>query len=91
MLRLLDALYCFDFDGDLTAYLQPEEREDYQMASRHQREATRELTQALTGRERALLESLLRNQEEIREEEARLSFRRGLILGLRLGALGSAR
>ena len=91
MLRLLDALYCFDFDGDLTAYLQPGEREDYQMASRHQREATRELTQALTGRERALLESLLRNQEEIREEEARLSFRRGLILGLRLGALGSAR
>ena len=91
MLRLLDALYCFDFDGDLTAYLQPEEREDYQMASRHQREATRELTQALTGRERALLESLLRNQEETREEEDRLSFRRGLILGLRLGALGSAR
>ena len=91
MLRLLDALYCFDFDGDLTAYLQPEEREDYQMASRHQREVTRELTQSLTGRERALLESLLRNQEETREEEARLSFRRGLILGLRLGALGSAR
>ena len=91
MLRLLDALYCFDYEGDLTVYLQPEEREDYQMASRHQREATRELTQALTGRERALLESLLRNQEETREEEARLSFRRGLILGLRLGALGSAR
>ena len=91
MLRLLDALYCFDYEGDLTAYLQPEEREDYQMASRHQREATRGLTQALTGRERALLESLLRNQEETREEEARLSFRRGLILGLRLGALGSAR
>ena len=91
MLPLFDALYQVDFDGDLTAYLQPEEREDYQMASRHQREATRELTQALTGRERALLESLLRNQEETREEEARLSFRRGLILGLRLGALGSAR
>ena len=91
MLRLLDALYCFDFDGDLTAYLQPEEREDYQMASRHQREATRELTQALTGMERALLESLLRNQEETREEEARLSFCRGLILELRLGAQGSAR
>ena len=91
MLSLFDALYQVDFDGDLTAYLQPEEREDYQMASRHQREATRELTQALTGRERALLESLLRNQEETREEEARLSFRRGLILGLRLGALGSAR
>ena len=91
MLRLLDALYCFDYEGDLTAYLQPEEREDYQMASRHQREATRELTQALTGRERAILESLLRNQEETREEEARLSFRRGLILGLRLGALWSAR
>ena len=91
MLSLFDALYQVDFDGDLTAYLQPEEREDYQMASRHQREVTRELTQSLTGRERALLESLLRNQEETREEEARLSFRRGLILGLRLGALGSAR
>ena len=39
----------------------------------------------------ALLAALLRNQEETREEEARLSFRRGLILGLRLGALGSAR
>ena len=91
MLPLFDALYQVNFDGDLTAYLQPEEREDYQMASRHQREATRELTQALTGRERALLESLLRNQEETREEEARLSFRRGLIMGLRLGALGSAR
>ena len=91
MLRLLDALYCLDFDGDLTAYLQPEEREDYQMASRYQREATRELQQVLTGGERELLEILLRNQEETREEEARLSFRRGLILGLRLGALGSAR
>ena len=88
MLRLLDALYCFDFDGDPTAYLQPEEREDYQMASRHQREAARELTQVLTGRERALLETLLRNQEETREEEDRLSFRRGLMLGLKLGALG---
>ena len=88
MLRLLDALYCFDYEGDLTAYLQPEEREDYQMASRHQREAARELTQVLTGRERALLESLLRNQEETREEEDRLSFRRGLMLGLKLGALG---
>ena len=88
MLRLLDALYRFDFDGDLTGYLCPEEREDYQMASRHQREATRELTQALTGRERALLETLLRNQEETREEEDRLSFRRGLMLGLRLGTLG---
>ena len=88
MLRLFDALYHFDFDGDLTAYLQPEEREDYQMASRHQREAARELTQVLTGRERALLETLLRNQEETREEEDRLSFRRGLMLGLKLGALG---
>ena len=88
MLRLLDALYCLDFDGDLTAYLQPEEREDYQMASRHQREAARELTQVLTGRERTLLETLLRNQEETREEEDRLSFRRGLMLGLKLGALG---
>ena len=88
MLRLLDALYCFDYEGDLTAYLQPEEREDYQMASRHQREATRELQQVLTGGERELLEILLRNQEEARAEEDRLSFRRGLILGLRLGALG---
>ena len=88
MLRLLDARYCLDFDGDLTAYLQPEEREDYQMASRHQREAAQELTQVLTGRERTLLETLLRNQEETREEEDRLSFRRGLMLGLKLGALG---
>ena len=88
MLRLLDALYRFDFDGDLTGYLFPEEREDYQMASRHQREAARELTQVLTGRERTLLETLLRNQEETREEEDRLSFRRGLMLGLKLGALG---
>lgn len=88
MLRLLDALYCFDYEGDLTAYLQPEEREEDQMASRHQREATRELKQVLTGGERELLEILLRNQEEARAEEDRLSFRRGLILGLRLGALG---
>ena len=62
MLRLLDALYRFDFDGDLTGYLFPEEREDYQLA--------------------------LRNQEEAREEEDRLSFRRRLALGLKLGALG---
>ena len=87
MLPLFDALYQVNFDGDLTAYLQPEEREDYQMASRHQREAARELTQVLTGRERTLLETLLRNQEETREEEDRLSFRRGLMLGLKLGAL----
>ena len=91
MLRLLDALYRFDFDGDLTGYLFPEEREDYQLALRYQKELAWELSQRLTGQERALLESLLRNQEETREEEARLSFRRGLILGLRLGALGSAR
>ena len=88
MLPLFDALYQVNFDGDLTAYLQPEEREDYQMASRHQREAARKLTQVLTGRERTLLETLLRNQEETREEEDRLSFRRGLMLGLRLGTLG---
>ena len=88
MLPLFDALYQVNFDGDLTAYLQPEEREDYQMASRHQREVARELTQALTGRERTLLETLLRNQGETREEEDRLSFRRGLMLGLKLGALG---
>lgn len=88
MLPLFDALYQVNFDGDLTAYLQPEEREDYQMASRHQREAAQELTQVLTGRERTLLETLLRNQEETREEEDRLSFRRGLMLGLKLGALG---
>ena len=88
MLPLFDALYQVEFDGDLTAYLQPEEREDYQMASRHQREAAQELTQVLTGRERTLLETLLRNQEETREEEDRLSFRRGLMLGLKLGALG---
>ena len=88
MLPLFDALYQVNFDGDLTAYLQPEEREDYQMASRHQRKAAQELAQVLTGRERTLLETLLRNQEETREEEDRLSFRRGLMLGLKLGALG---
>ena len=90
MLRLLDALYQLDFDGDLTPYLWPEEREDYQMASRFQRESARELEQVLTGREGKLLETLLRNQEEARAEEDRLSFRRGLMLGLRLGALGRA-
>ena len=88
MLRLLDALYGLDFEGDLTPYLWPEERQDYQMAARFQRASARELEQALTGETRALLDALLRSQEETRAAEDRLSFRRGLILGLRLGALG---
>ena len=88
MLRLLDALYRFDFDGDLTGYLFPEEREDYQLALRYQKELAWELSQRLTGQDRERLDALLRNQEEAREEEDRLSFRRGLVLGLKLGALG---
>ena len=88
MLRLLDALYRFDFDGDLTGYLFPEEREDYQLALRYQKELAWELSQHLTGQDRERLDALLRNQEEAREEEDRLSFRRGLALGLKLGALG---
>lgn len=88
MLRLLDALYRFDFDGDLTGYLFPEEREDYQLALRYQKELAWELSQRLTGQDRERLDALLRNQEEAREEEDRLSFRRGLALGLKLGALG---
>ena len=88
MLRLLDALYRFDFDGDLTGYLFPEEREDYQLALRYQKELAWELSQHLTGQDRERLDALLRNQEEAREEEDRLSFRRGLVLGLKLGALG---
>ena len=88
MLRLLDALYRFDFDGDLTGYLFPEEREDYQLALRYQKELAWELSQRLTGQDRERLDALLRNQEEAREEEDRLSFRRGLMLGLKLGALG---
>ena len=87
MLRLLDALYRFDFDGDLTGYLFPEEREDYQLALRYQKELAWELSQHLTGQDRERLDALLRNQEEAREEEDRLSFRRGLMLGLKLGAL----
>ena len=88
MLRLLDALYRFDFDGDLTGYLFPEEREDYQLALRYQKELAWELSQHLTGQDRERLDALLRNQEEAREEEDRLSFRRRLALGLKLGALG---
>ena len=88
MLRLLDALYRFDFDGDLTGYLFPEEREDYQLALRYQKELAWELSQRLTGQDRERLDAFLRNQEEAREEEDRLSFRRGLVLGLKLGALG---
>lgn len=88
MLRLLDALYRFDFDGDLTGYLFPEEREDYQLALRYQKELAWELSQRLTGQDRERLDAFLSNQEETREEEDRLSFRRGLMLGLKLGALG---
>lgn len=88
MLRLLDALYRFDFDGDLTGYLFPEEREDYQLALRYQKELAWELSQRLTGQDRERLNAFRSNQEETREEEDRLSFRRGLMLGLKLGALG---
>ena len=88
MLSLFDALYQVDFDGDLTAYLQPEEREDYQLALRYQKELAWELSQRLTGQDRERLDALLCNQQEAREEEDRLSFRRGLALGLKLGALG---
>lgn len=88
MLRLLDALYRFDFDGDLTGYLFPEEREDYQLALRYQKELAWELSQRLTGQDRERLDAFRSNQEETREEEDRLSFRRGPMLGLKLGALG---
>ena len=61
---------------------------DYQLALRYQKELAWELSQRLTGQDRERLDALLRNQEEAREEEDRLSFRRGLALGLKLGALG---
>ena len=35
MLQLLDTLYSFDYDGDLSPYLAAEEKEDYQMALDH--------------------------------------------------------
>ena len=79
MLQLFDTLYSFDYDGDLSPYLMAEEKEDYQMALGHQRRAQTELEQRLSREER--------NQEEAGEERERLSFRRGLVLGIKLGAL----
>ena len=87
MLQLFDALYSFDYDGDLSPYLMAEEKEDYQMALGHQRRAQAELEQRLSREERKWLETLLCNQEEAGEERERLSFRRGLVLGIKLGAL----
>ena len=87
MLQLFDTLYSFDYDGDLSLYLAAEEKEDYQMALDHQRRAQTELEQRLSREERKWLETLLRNQEEAGEERERLSFRRGLVLGIKLGAL----
>ncbi len=87
MLQLFDTLYSFDYDRDLSPYLMAEEKEDYQMALGHQRRAQTELEQRLSREERKWLETLLCNQEEAGEERERLSFRRGLVLGIKLGAL----
>ena len=87
MLQLFDTLYSFEYDGDLSPYLAAEEKEDYQMALDHQRRAQAELEQRLSREERKWLETLLCNQEEAGEERERLSFRRGLVLGIKLGAL----
>ena len=87
MLQLFDALYSFDYDGDLSSYLAAEEKEDYQMALDHWRWAQTQLEQRLSGEEKKRMEILLRNQEEVGEERERLSFRRGLVLGIKLGAL----
>ena len=90
MLQLFDTLYSFDYDGDLAPYLMAEEKEDYQMALGHQRRAQTELEQRLSREERKWLETLLCNQEEAGEERERLSFRRGLVLGIKLGGAGGA-
>ena len=87
MLQLFDTLYSFDYDGDLSPYLTAEEKEDYQMALDHQCRAQTELEQRLSKEERKWLETLLCNQEEAGEERERLSFRRGLVLGIKLGSL----
>ena len=90
MLQLLDTLYSFVYDGNLSPYLMAEEKEDYQMALGHQRRAQTELEQRLSREERKWLETLLCNQEETGEERERLSFRRGLVLGIKLGGAGGA-
>ena len=87
MLQLFDGLYSFDYDGDLSPYLAAEEKEDYQMALDHRRRAQSELERRLSREDQKWLETLLCNQEEAGEERDRLSFRRGLVLGIKLGAL----
>ena len=87
MLRLLDELYELDYAGDLTSYLMQDEREEFQMALHNQRTLRAELENRLPEPDRTRLERLLENRDEADAERERLSFRRGLVMGLKLGAL----
>lgn len=89
MLTLLDQLYNCGFDGDLSRWFLPEEWEGYRAAADNRERLGRRLAQALTGEERELLERLTDNALEAGEGERALSFRRGLALGLKLGAFAS--
>lgn len=84
---LWDMLYTLELDEGESAYLSHEERQNYEMALCNSREIEEELIQHLPEQEQELLRVLLCNREEAREAEDRLTFRRGLVLGLKLGVL----
>lgn len=89
MLTLLEALYNCGWDEDLSKFLLAEEAEDYRDACRYEAELTQRLVGRLSEEDRPLWEAIQRNREEAGDGMRRLSFRRGLAVGVKLASLAS--
>ena len=89
MTELLYHLFYCEFEGDLSKYLLREEERDYKSSREYWDNSMRELKEYLSQVNPALFETIDVNCREVMEIEHQLSFRRGLVLGLRLGMLGA--
>lgn len=88
MLSLFDFLYDYAGEDELR-FLLPEEAEDFHAAAGFRDQLERQLGELLTPEQSRLWGAYLGNMQQANEEERRLEFRRGLALGLKLGALTS--
>ena len=88
MLSLFDFLYSYAGEDELR-FLLPAEAEDFHAAVKFRDQQEKRLGEQLAPEQRTLWNTFLDNLQQERDEERRLAFRRGLALGLKLGALTS--
>ena len=88
MLSLFDFLYGYVQEDGLR-FLPPEEAEDFRAAVSFRDRQEQQIGELLASEQNNLWKTYLGNTQQANEEERWLAFRRGLALGLKLGALTS--